>query len=459
LVAVLTVAGPTAASAAAPPPVPPDDIVLLPSPPLRGALIANGMGYAVADPEPVAGPGVKSVLVSADGRWVLAACERRRDAAVAAIRGKPQDAPGEESVTVWDARTRQSRPLWRRALAAGEGSSLRLTGWMGTTARATAHLTVPVQEADGRNGSRYAFLVLDPAAGTARLTTFPTAGYYSPNPSPAAPFAALVNAEGGGSGKLLFLRPDGSLTAPVALPHFIWFTRWSEDGSELRGVSHETAGTKWYAIRPADGTLREIPPPLKDARGGNDYGPSQDPLTQPGVRLRLTGNAPNTPAGTPPTPVAVSSLDNSDSVTLAAEGEAVTLLPDGSGALFRSAGTLYVCALRPVSARAVTRWRQEGVKQTTLREARVIAQALFLYWSENDHALPSPSVDLAAALTPRLAPTGAETLKRFRYEPPAAAVADYKVLRDTRAGVLRPTSGSGAATIYAGGRVEWQESQ
>ncbi len=78
--------------------------------------------------------------------------------------------------------------------------------------------------------------LLDPARGAAREVVIPPNVDFFPNPSPTQPFVALYGAGGASDPEIRFLKPDGTLTEPIALPSLIFFTRWSEDGASLRGV-------------------------------------------------------------------------------------------------------------------------------------------------------------------------------------------------------------------------------
>ncbi len=187
-------------------------------------------------------------------------------------------------------------------------------------------------------------------SGSAREVVIPPNTDWFLNLSPTAPFAALTGADGSAEGDVRFLGADGSISAPLTLPPGpVFFTRWSEDGSVLRGL-HNPGGHKegdepdWYAVDPRAMTVRKIPPPPKNKNGENDYGPDDE--TQDKLPLRVVARKEANGSGKG---VWIEARDNPDqAVRLTPNGYPVCVLPDLSGALYHSIEGLYFVPLLAV---------------------------------------------------------------------------------------------------------------
>ncbi|MES2459131.1 MAG: hypothetical protein V4671_01010, partial [Armatimonadota bacterium] len=248
------------------------------APAVLGKIDGDKKTYFVQNPEMIAGPNVTSVLFSPDSRAMLIARETRT-ATPESLLGKAEQAPGEASISLWRSRNRRSAIIWRRALEPDQTVMFRLNGWMGN---GLALGTVMLWSKDKETGKPvYASfaLLMDTTSGTTREVAISSSGWLGLSLSPSVPYAALLNAEGGSSEKVRFLRPDGTISPPLPIPGFVWFTRWSEDGAAIRGqyIVKETAEKQWIAVDPVAMTVTKIPAPPKNADGEIDHGP-YDPV-------------------------------------------------------------------------------------------------------------------------------------------------------------------------------------
>lgn len=203
------------------------------APPIRGSLVADGRVWTVGTPRMVA-ENVTSVLPSPDFKHLLIAGRSRVLTPSTTVAKEDQNAPGEISLTWWNVRTRRSRQVWRRPIAPGENVGLWASRWLGKTGSAVIRIT---------DGSGVHVWYINPARAQAKEIIIPPKTYDFPNPSPTQPYAALTGPDGACEGEMQFLDRNGEIGQPIPLPSNIFFTRWSEDGTELRGVGSTTGGT------------------------------------------------------------------------------------------------------------------------------------------------------------------------------------------------------------------------
>lgn len=446
---------------------PPPDVVGLASvSALRGLLIADKQGYAVGQPQQIAGPNATEVLVSPDSRFVLSVCEERRGVLGAIARGKPDDVPGEQFIACYDTLTRRTTTLWRQPLTPDNPAMrwfrVRLKQWITTGIktppfRALGFQRLPNVSPTGEKLTDKAqILLIDPYKAQVKELPATFENGISPVPSHTQPFAVLLDdVEGGLSKKAVFLRSDGSLTAPITLPpasaHF-WFHQWSADGTEIEITNAES----YYAVDPQTGTVRQIPTPPKDAEGNEVYAKRfANPTAPANLPLRLVGkkNLYDKEAA----PVYVTNRDGSEKVLLLGDGEQVALLPNGTGALVRANGFLFLCPIQAVPQSVVTDFRDRDNRDKTLALAQQIGSLLLLAAAENDKTLPAKDANLEAIFGKYLTPEIRDALKRFKYEPPAnRVVTDRNAFRGTILGRLRDDLGSGKAAVRYAARPTWE---
>jgi len=147
---------------------------------------------------------------------------------------------------------------------------------------------------------------------------------------------------------------------------------------------------------------------------------------------------------------------------VATDADPVTLLPDGSAALYRSAsGALWAVPLQRQEPTVFLSERRELQKAVTIGNARQIGIALIGYVQDYDETFPRPESDVAADVSPyvknpdvfRNPATGAPG---FTYVHPGVThIGDVEVPKAT---VLAYLAGPGGrAVIYADGHVQWEE--
>lgn len=301
------------------------------APTIRGSLVSGARTWTVGNPEMVLGPGVTHVLPSPDFKHLLIARETRPLTPRTTTQSADKSAPGEITLTWWNVRTRRTREVWRYPISPEQSVGLWMNGWLGKTGSAMFRFV------DGKDAR---VLFVNPVMGQVKETILPSQSYGFLNVSPTQPFAALAGPEGACKGEVRFIGRDGTIGEPIPLPipSKLFFTRWSEDGTWLRGVGNAPGPDgkqveQWYAVDPAKRTVTAIPPPPKAANGEDEYDNFGDPAE--GLPIRL---APDKETRS----LYIETLPQSKSrVLLSADGDPVFLLPDGSGAFFRRDGALY----------------------------------------------------------------------------------------------------------------------
>ncbi len=198
-----------------------------PAPPIRGSLVAGGRVWTVSNPEMVVASGVRSVLPSPDFKHLLIVRQTHTLTGNAMAEKEDKNAPGEITLTWWNVRTRRSREVWRRPVAPGERVGLFTGGWLGKTGVAVFRVA---------DGSDPDLLYVNPTTGQVRNVSLPPRYYDFPHPSPLQPYVGLVGPDGACEGDTRFVDRNGNLGEPIPLPSNIFFSRWSEDGTQFHGV-------------------------------------------------------------------------------------------------------------------------------------------------------------------------------------------------------------------------------
>lgn len=298
-------------------------------PTIRGTLVAGGRTWTVGNPEMVLPAGVTHVLPSPDFKHLLIARETRALTPQTTTESTDKNAPGELTLTWWNVRTHRAREVWRRPIAPNESVWLWMNSWFGKTGSAILRFT---------EGTAVHILFVNPVLGQVKDTVLPPKSNGFLNTSPTQPFAALASADGSCRGEMQFIDRNGILGEPIPLPSNIFFTRWSEDGVQLRGVGSASGPDgkrieQWYAVDPAKRTVTAIPPPPKAADGQDDYDNFNDPAEALPLRLMRDKSTSS---------LYIESFPSGKSrVLLSLDGDPLFLLPDGSGAFFRRDGALY----------------------------------------------------------------------------------------------------------------------
>ena len=311
---------------------------------------------------------------------------------------------GSLEILSYDTRRQRLRVLWSQELAAGVGVDARLNGWLGKTGIALATLHDKTVDAEGKKHSRAVIALIDPVRGTVKTVPGPLEyGWFGLHVSPTLPYAALGGPDGStpASG-VEFLSADGTrFTVPIK-GGSVWTTRWSDDGKALFVDDLKQA----YAVYPGTRVFEKIPPLAKKEDGSIDFGDENGPEKQLPFELVTVGKT-----------AVLKSKQAKSQVSVCADGQPLTLLPDGSGAVFQQQGTLFFVPLAPLPKAAFEPLNAKVQRDEALKIANEVGGALTSWAFEHDKAFP-PEAEWKAVIAPLV--RDAAMLTRFIYTPPAS---------------------------------------
>ena len=427
--------------------------------PLRGTLRAGGKNFLVEPVQLVTDSGVREITVTPDGSRVVVLRETYRPTADSLIQNanqSPNPSPGEASLIVWNAVTRKSNTVWRMGIAPGDRFAARITGTLhgpqGDRILVWVTLTRTKTEKPSFTQS---IVLIDSEKSIARQVNIPLTVYAYTNASPTVPFAALYGPDGATDDNLRFLRPDGSITAPITFQGTIFWTGWHKNGTVLRGIGGDKVN-QWFEANPQTGTLAPIKTPSKEEQRADERVSEPAPETLP--QLALTSRPPLPLSGTRTPSVWLQAQAETpekpkESVLLCAEGRPVFLLP--RAALFLSSdGALFAAPIQSVSDTAFAEVRRKLRRDADLRDVSRIGIALFGYVFKNDDTFPAGAGDFSAALAPYLGDPAA--LSGFVYLPPPSLALEN--IKEAKNNVIGYKPGDGGKTVlFADGHAAWQD--
>ncbi len=404
-------------------------------------------GWLVANPEPVLTGNLRYLLCSPDSRFLICLREVRQasfDTLLTKPEGSfqlapPDAAPGTLEILSYDIRRQRLRVLWSQELAAGVGVDARLSGWLGKTGTALATLHDKTVDAEGKKHSRATIALIDPARGTAKTVPGPLEyGWFGLHVSPTLPYASFGGPDGGASASgVEFLSADGTRFTVPMKGGSVWTTRWSDDGKALFVDDLKQA----YAVYPDTRVFEKIPPLAKKEDGSIDFGDENGPEKQLPFELVTVGKA-----------VVLKSKQAKSQVALCADGRPMTLLPDGSGAIFQQQGTLFFVPLVALSKAAFEPLNTKAQSDEALKIANEVGGALTSWAFDHDKTFPSEA-EWKAIIAPLVRDVA--MLTRFIYTPPASLKLEFSraSLEQPLGHVLAP---GGKAVFLLGSSAKWQ---
>jgi hypothetical protein len=447
------------------------------APPFRGLMAADS-GYIIENPRMIVGPGVDIAAFSPNGRFLIAArreVEIGAGTAEAEIDRQERSLPiaiSDSSVTVslvlYNAISRHASVVWSARANADTTLQLRLIGWFGGSSRAIATLHSVVRQPDGKTTEETSVLFINAEKGTVQESPLLGDTYVGLYPSEKNPFAALVNPEGGPDADLpnakggkdsavQFLRGDGTLTDPIRLPSFIWFSRWSDDGTELRGKAFGAevdghAPELWYAVNPATGVVRSISTPPHPTDTYEDQDPVPPALLPPSLPFHWATHHAASTTATPSTSapdIELESADGKEQIAIAAEGTPLALTRQA--AVYSIDGALYAAPIQKIGQAAYLRLKDDGIRAKVKERARQLAMALGMYAFAHDRFFPPADADLLKTLGKNVT---AEELEGFVYTPPANRAMPGAKASPASLGTIHVPGGR--MVLYTNSRVDFE---
>jgi hypothetical protein len=457
------------------------------SPRLPRAVVTDTDAFVLGEPRLIAAPRLLDVVPSPDGPYALVVRTDRQASAGPALDDGVTNSALE--LLLWNRRTGRVTPMWREEARDGATvAAVFQSEWLPgrNVALVTLYRGPNLPPGSDAGPSKGTVLLLDVRAARAR----PIAEIDGDTllVSPESPYAVLtqrLSREEKAAGKqptFRVIRPNGTVTAPVPLKADV--TLWppiAADGSAMYAVKFEGRDEKGrvkqshYSVSLATGVVTPVtgeprqPDPAATAEGKIDALPvmlrsfetsikredgSKEALNA--VYLALRGK----PGDKPATPAAPPAKDTQ--ALVATDAEAVTLLPDGSAALYRSrGGALWAVPITRQDRDAFLNARRDYYRQVTMQNAKQVGLALVMYTQDYDEFWPNAGGNIRDQIGPYLRtstvlqnPETGEDAFTFVH-PGVAGLAGVKEPAKTTIGYVGGPGGR--AVIYADGHVGWED--
>ena len=478
------------------------------------AVLTETEAFVLGEAQALAGPIVQSVSPMPDGPFAIVVRNVPDDPqrALADAEGNRPFRNGQVQVLLWNRRTGRVSVMWRKRADDRVAIAMSPAEWLpgSDTAILQPYFAPQESQGSGAPGQEIPSPVLLVSTRSTAARTVPVEPGVFFQVAPRHPFALLQSlspdptAASAQRASARVLRPDGTVSGPITLPQGYNFSLGiSEDGTHAYAVrtllSEDTPPrrTRQYAaVRLSDGAITTLekrpvfrPAGIEDeieklpvrlvARGAtlSDEGGRKasvqavwleraEPSDTKAARTPTgAGGAPapaavpSAPGGTPGGIPKVTERERRALVT--ADGEAVTLMPDGSAALYlTSDGTLMAAPITRVPARAYRDGQREMHRLKTMQNAKQIGLGMLMDAQDYDETLP-PSGDLANVVNPYLRDSDvfqnpATGEFSFRYTGPAGGkLGSVERPAETVLGYL--DGPGGRAVLYADGHVKWED--
>lgn len=484
--------------------------------PIRNMVLTEKEAYLVLEREIIAAPNVRDAYWSKDGRFLLMirdnthiTPEMMQKALAVAKTGKepPAPPPGQISLLLWNARTRETIDLWKRPLGTGMIQNVQWLPDSGVALVTTVETLSP--DPNPRAGKapeivqRQTILKVDGATGRMTPLASLNDGMLSVSVSPSRPiavleerqYAALPQADlPAGSPPVMrrqsafqVLRADGTLTPPVqivksvevplAIPNDGTLTPpvqipqnnayvsqvWAEDGTPLLTLIERTPDRKskqsWYALDPRTGqtTLLDKKPAFAPELEGAETAQTSLPA-KPGGTAPLRLQTVRTPLTSGLSKESVTALwlegdlkSEQPRMLLATEVDKASFSPRGDALFYLSRGTAWVTPLLKIDRETYLAMREKAQRMVAISNAKQLGLGLIMYCQDYDEMLPN-----ADSINEKINPyiKNDSLFQGFAYTYGGGSLGSIDQPANTELGYV--TGPGGRAIIYADGHVKWR---
>ena len=373
----------------------------------------DDQAFILLPPELIASPTIEKVLPSPDGKYVLV---QRLTLKITSsmltpdgLKAMEQSPPrGERQLIIWDARTHDSRIMWRGGLE----TQFSELAWLRGSSIALG-LTYQFIQADPKVPNSTAMIAqslirISATSDRAQTTTIaPQAGFATLNIGPVLPVAILerdpihagLNGEIANSPALTLIKADGRSTVDidtVGLPSFK-VIHWDINGNPAIIAFHQSLEQKsisksdTYSIDIRTGLLKQYVGVFKDFDKPQK---SDQVLTNPKLALHVESSTIKSRETTEKIGVLwLEGATNSDSpralvASNAANGQ---FLYGGDGIVYDSNGALWFTPMARVSLDQYKQMREAAQRQVTISNAKQLGLGLLMYSQDYDEMLPDPN--------------------------------------------------------------------
>lgn len=439
-------------------------------------LLTDKEAIGVMPPEVAVAGGVDMAMWSSDGKYVLArrtGIKMTQEVIKGLLARTLQRPPGEVAITVWDAKTHESKDVWKAAMGAG---SIERVNWLpqSSTALAIISVTMPQKTPQEPIQRRRGILRINAETGTSKIVLDQPEDYnWDLNISPIRPVAILkyskpemvpTKTADGKEGmrvsvwnqSVSIVREGGTISQPIPLPEnvVVQNVAWTATGDPiLEGIDWpRPPGTKptvkYLSLDVRTGTIKptQTPPsalvfkpqgmdgPLHLKRGTTVVKEADSSRTLSTLWLETLTESTQ--------PRALVALDATAGV----------ISPAGDAVLYQSSGTAYVAPLIRMSKQDYAQLVDAAQRTVVLSNAKQLGLAALMYAQDYDENLPGAGGDLNGKLTPYL--QNSSLFDGFVYTFGGGPLKDIAEPANTELGYVNGPGGK--AVIFADGHVKWR---
>jgi hypothetical protein len=404
-------------------------------------VLTDKWAYELLPAELVCAPAARDAYWSPTGRSLLIDRESRP---VLTPTGR-QRFPGEWSLVTWNAASHRMEVVWKRPKGRSESISVR---WMPESDIAFVAVSYTPAPTPGtpEPSERAALLWVDAASARMRPLAWPVdCSVVDIYPASGSAYVAVSSLEQQREA-LRLIRPDGTISPPVALPERVFPAEWSEDGRLffLRQITRQP-GQKpiitWYALDPRSGTIAMTPEPPKPR---NRMDKEQSPLST--ERGKTTVTIEGARVSVPCEWLVSATPGKLPRALICANAERAQLSPDGSFVSYFSQDAAWV---RPIRRMTMAQYEEE-MREWAIVSAKQVGIAVAMYTQDYDEKFP-PADGFGDRVFPYIKDDN--MLGEFVYTFHETAMGDIAAPAGTEIGYI--SGPGGRAVVYADGHIQW----
>lgn len=429
-------------------------------------VLSGETAYGLAPAEVICGGACQNLSWSDDGRFV---CVMRMDfgtkAAIEAMATSGMPADAEESVVVFDTKTRKSTVLWRSKVV---DATLSGVSWLAgsTVMVGVAERNIRQEDPNQPPLNRSELVIFSAASGSSKALLSSSSVSYGVMACPTKPLALVTepmfvpDAQGPGSDqaqkgyweiRYRVLTADGRLSQPLNLPKGAHFQDWSEDGADAifmtwsRDVEGKAA-VQQRQVNLANGASVSIKSPkpyiAKPKPSALYGGPASGSVTVAKTTRDIK-------------PGWISTADGESQALVAGNVSEMAISPSTNAVAYVSEGAALVRTIVQLPKDVVLKAKAAAERARVMSNAKQCGLALLMYASDMDDTLPSNTADVANLMYPYT--KNRDLTNGFVYTYGGGLMTDIKNPAETIMGYM-PGPG-GKAVVYTDGHVKWQPDQ
>ena len=370
------------------------------------------------------------------------------------------------NITVWYAGSHRTRTLWTDKLLGVSGEEA--IQWMPANGTALVRIMgfkdvkTPVNK----------LVFLNPAREQAReIALGPDERL---NVNPVLPMALLsgtvagekeskvtfrfIHADGtvGNAVEMLFSNIQEGANGTITMMQSFAGSEWTADGKmvQIQTYAPDPASkkllTKYYALDPADGSIKPLDKPLITAQKAER--PDKNALPPGSVFLtRTTQTVTQDGTNQATHPLWLETPDKSETprVLISADCESAVLSPKGNAALYVVNGTAFIAPLVRVPKEPI----YQMLRAVAMSNAKQVGLGIMMYVQDYDEMFPTKDANVKEVVFPYVKSN--EVFEKFVYYYPGESIAKLDKPAETILGAI-PGPG-GEAVLYADGHVKWRD--